>query len=194
MVLHAATGVVLHGLSDQDDLIIGSPVANRRWAETEALIGFFVNTLAIRVRMAGDPTFRELLARSRESAIRAYGHQELPFDLVVQAVRPKRHPNRNPLFQCNLRVQTATPAPPVMKGIRCRHLSVGFDSSRFDVALGFADEPGDLNAYLEYNAALFDHATALAWIDGIVEVFERISSDPDARLSHASEPLHRTRS
>jgi len=189
MVLHAATGVFLHGLSGQDDLIVGSPVANRRWAETDALIGFFVNTLVIRARMTGDPTFRELLRRSRETAIRCYGHQELPFDLVVQALRPRRHPNRNPLFQCNLRVQTATPAPPVMKGVRCRHISVGLNSSRFDVALGFADEAGDLHGYLEYNAALFDPETATAWIDGLLQMLAMGATDPDMHISAAAAPL-----
>jgi hypothetical protein len=89
MVMHAATGALLHGLTGQEDFLVGSPVGNRRWPETEPLIGFFVNTLLLRLRMTGDPTFRQLVQRCRETAVSCYAHQDIPFERIVQALRPQ---------------------------------------------------------------------------------------------------------
>ena len=125
MVVHAATGMLLNALTDQDDFLVGSPVGSRRWPETEPLIGFFVNTLLLRLRMTGDPTFRDLVRRCRETAVSCYAHQDIPFERIVQALRPKRHPDRNPLFQVNLRMQGPSPAPPELPGLRASRVSVG---------------------------------------------------------------------
>jgi hypothetical protein len=191
MVLHGVTAAALHGLTGQTDFLLGSPVVNRRWPETEALIGFFVNTLVLRARMKGDPSFRELIGRCRDTAVRCYGHQELPFERLVQALRPKRRSDRNPLFQVNLRVQGPAPEPPVLTGLVASKVSVGLESSRFDLAFGFNDAPGDLTGYIEYNLALFDRATILRWIRGFVDMLERVAADPELRLSELVEPMRR---
>ena len=99
MVLLAAFQVLLYRYTGQEDLCVGTPVANRDRAELEGLIGFFVNTLALRTDLGGEPTFRELLRRVREETLAAYEHQDLPFEMVVEAVRPERDTSYNPLFQ-----------------------------------------------------------------------------------------------
>ena len=189
MVVHAATGVLLHGLSGQDDFLVGSPVGSRRWPETEPLIGFFVNTLLLRLRMSGDPTFRELVRRCRETAVSCYAHQDIPFERIVQALRPKRRPDRNPLFQVNLRMQGPAPQPPELPGLTASRVSVGLGSSRFDLALGFVDAPGVLGGYVEYNSALFEEATVEGWMDAFVSILEWASLEPDLPLSRLVEPL-----
>lgn len=183
MVMHAATGVLLHAVTGQVDFCVGSPVANRRWPETEGLIGFFVNTLLLRLRMRGDPSFAELVGRSRETAVNCYAHQELPFEQVVQAVRPKRRGDRNPLFQVNLRMQGPAPDPPRLPGLTSRRVSVGVGSSRFDLALGFVDQAGPMPGYIEYNSALFDPATVAGWSDGFAAIVGAAVVDPELRIS-----------
>src|SRR2546423_14072829 len=106
MYLRAAFATVLAAYAEQDDVLGGSPIANRHRVETEDLIGFFVNTLVLRTDLAGDPTFRALAQRVRESALGAYAHQDLPFEKVVEVLKPRRHAGRNPLFQVNFRVQS----------------------------------------------------------------------------------------
>ena len=98
---------LLYRITGQDDILIGSPVANRMSLELETLIGFFSNTLVFRVRLNGNPTFRELLGSIREMALDVYAHQGMPFEKIVEAVAPEREPGVNPLFQVNLRVSTA---------------------------------------------------------------------------------------
>jgi hypothetical protein len=183
MVMHAATGALLHGLTGQEDFLVGSPVGNRRWPETEPLIGFFVNTLLLRLRMTGDPTFRQLVQRCRETAVSCYAHQDIPFERIVQALRPKRHSDRNPLFQVNLRMQGPAPAPPTLPGLTATRVSVAFGSSRFDLALGFVDAPGTLDGYVEYNSALFHEDTVSSWMSGFVDLLGAAIRNPDQPLS-----------
>lgn len=99
MTLWAAFQVVLGRCSSQDDFGIGTPIANRTHAETEELIGFFLNTLVLRADVSGDPTFADLLARVRETTLAAYGRQEVPFERILEALRPSRDPSRTPVFQ-----------------------------------------------------------------------------------------------
>jgi hypothetical protein len=189
MVVHAMTGLLLHGLTGQDDLLVGSPVANRRWPETEPLIGFFINTVLLRLRMRGDPTFRELVRRSRETAVRCYAHQDFPFERVVQAVRPRRMSDRNPLFQVNLRMQGPAPDAPDLPGLTGSRVSIGVESSRFDLALGFIDTPGALDGYVEFNSALFDALTVRRWLELFLAAVSHAAGNPDEHLSVLAAPL-----
>ena len=193
MLTHAITGAFLHGLTNQESFLLGSPVANRRWPETEPLIGFFINTVVFPVRLDGDPSMRDLLRRSRDTAIACYGHQELPFERLVQALRPKRRSDRNALFQVNLRVQGAAPAPPTLDGLTSARVPGGAQSSRFDLALGFVDAPGQLDGYVEYSTALFTEPTITRWMEGFVEMLALAASDPDLPLSRLVEPVRRSR-
>ncbi len=183
MIVHAATGCFLHALTGQTDFLVGSPISNRRWPETEPLIGFFINTVVLRLRMTGDPTFRELVRRSRQTLVTCYAHQDVPFERVVQAVRPKRASNLNPLFQVNLRMQGPAPDPPGMPGLTVRRMSVGFEAARFDLALGFVDTNGDMPGYVEYNTALFGEATVVRWARRLSDLFVELASYPDRQLS-----------
>ena len=105
MTLLAAFKALLLRYTGQDDLVVGSPVAGRNRPETEELIGFFINTLVLRTDLAGDPTFRELLARVREVTLGAYAHQDVPFEQLVEELQPGRHPRRTPLFQVLFNLQ-----------------------------------------------------------------------------------------
>ena len=107
MLLLAAFQVLLSRYSGQEDIVVGSPIAGRNRAETEGLIGFFVNTLAMRTDLSGNPTFRELLGESKRTALSAYAHQDLPFEKLVEELQPERDLSQNPLFQVMFAVQNA---------------------------------------------------------------------------------------
>ena len=116
MTLLAAFQALLHRYTGQDDIPVGTPIANRTRGETEGLIGFFVNTLVMRGRCGDNPTFRELLARVRETALGAYAHQDLPFETLVDALQPQRNLSHSPLFQVvftlqNVPVQACSTCP-----------------------------------------------------------------------------------
>jgi non-ribosomal peptide synthetase component F len=159
------------------------------------MIGFFINTVVLRLRLRGDPTFRTLLQRSRETAVSCYAHQELPFEQLVQAIRPKRRSDRNPLFQVNLRVQGPEPPLPELTGMKVSLLrGVGFASSRFDLAVGFTDTPGNLSGYIEFNSALFDRTTVERWIVGLLRLLDMAAENPDVHLSELAAPVRKAAS
>src|SRR5207249_1501303 len=129
IVLLAAFAALLSRWSGERDIVVGSPIANRDQPELEHLIGFFSNTIVLRVRLDDDPSFGELVRGARASAIGAYEHQDLPFEKLVEELRPPRDPSRNPIFQVNFRVQSAPPASPSLPGAV---------SVPFDLDIGFA--------------------------------------------------------
>jgi hypothetical protein len=183
MTILAALGALLHLESGQDDILIGSPIANRQRTETEPLIGFFVNTLLLRVRLQGDPTFRELVGRARENAVGAYAHQDMPFEKLVETLRPRRHPGRNPLFQVNYRMQGPPPPPPQLADLVTTRISTDPGLARFDLALGIVDTPEELRGYFEYDAALFEPRTAERLVEDFRRLLARVVAQPDLRLS-----------
>jgi hypothetical protein len=183
MAMMATSGAFLSSLTGQDDILLGSPVANRQRPELEALIGFFVNTLVLRVRLDGDPTFRELLRRCRQVAIACFAHQDMPFDRLVELVNPRRVPGRNPLFQVNYRMQGAAPPPPQLDGLTVTRMITDTKTARFELALGFVDQAGPLRGYVEYSRALFRHGTVDALQASIVELIDLVLRDPDVRMS-----------
>src|SRR5205085_12557244 len=115
ITLLAAFSTLLYRATGADDILIGTPIANRNRVELEGLIGFFSNTLVLRICLGGNPTFRQVVAAVRETALGAYGHQDLPFEKVVDAVRLARDPSVNPLLEVNFRVQS-DPAPALRRG------------------------------------------------------------------------------
>ena len=119
MTLLAAFQLLLHRYTDQDDIVVGSLIANRNRVETEGLIGFFVNTLVLRTDLSGNPSFRELLDRVREVALGAYSHQDLPFEKLLEALQPPRDLSRTPLFQVLFVLQNTPRQPPELLGLTC---------------------------------------------------------------------------
>ncbi|MEW5931700.1 MAG: amino acid adenylation domain-containing protein, partial [Gemmatimonadota bacterium] len=183
MVLLAAWQALLARWSGQDDVVVGTPVAGRTAAETEPLVGFFVNTLALRTDLSGDPPFRDAVARVRDAALGALAHQELPFERLVEELGVARDLARNPVFQTVFALQN-TPALPVeMGGVRLVAESAETATAKFDLALTMADAGGRFEAALEYATDLFDRGTAERLAAHFRVLLEGIVADPSRRLS-----------
>ncbi|HET7638658.1 MAG TPA: condensation domain-containing protein, partial [Ktedonobacteraceae bacterium] len=155
MTLLTAFGVLLARYSGQDDLLIGSPIANRNRREVEGLIGFFVNTLVLRCDLRGSPGFREALQRVREMALGAYAHQELPFEKLVEALQPERDLSRTPLFQVFFNMLTFTFDHVTLPGIQTEILAAPEVEAKFDMTLYVREEGTNILFELVYNANLF---------------------------------------
>jgi hypothetical protein len=188
MTMLAAFATLLYRLSGQPDVVIGSPIANRNNVELQGLIGFFTNTLALRIRLEGNPSFRDILARAKETALGAYAHQDLPFEKVVEALGPKRDPSYNPLFQVNFRAQEAARPALHLEGIEAEPIPVDIGFSRFDFALELELRPDGVAGYFEYDEDLFE-ADSIARFEADLRVLlEQISSDPDLPVLAISLP------
>ncbi|WP_163871123.1 non-ribosomal peptide synthetase, partial [Myxococcus eversor] len=161
MALLASFQVLLARYTGQDDIVVGSPIANRHQSEVEGIVGFFVNTLALRARLTPGMTFRELLAQVRNSTLGAYAHQDVPFEKLVEELRPERDLSRSPLFQVLLALQTyERAAPPTGDESDSDSLDVGSGTAKFDLSLLLFDSGNDIGGMLEFNTDLFDHGTA----------------------------------
>jgi amino acid adenylation domain-containing protein len=185
MVLLGAFKALLHHYSGQEDLCIGTPIAGRNRAEVEGLIGYFVNTLVLRTDLSGDPTFRELLGRVRETALGAYAHQDLPFEMLVQSLRPDRDPSHSSLFQVMFILQNHPLKIPSIAGLTAGPFVNLSDNgtSKFDLTLTMMEGPDGLTAGIEYNTDLFDEATILRLLGHYQTLLEAVVADPDLRLS-----------
>jgi amino acid adenylation domain-containing protein len=184
MTLLAAFLALLRRHTRQDDLAVGTPVANRGRMEIEGLIGFFVNTLVLRTDVGGDPSFRELLARVQSVASGAYAHQDLPFEMLVQEIDPERQLSHNPLFQVMFLLQNAPMPELSVSGLKLSPLAAGGgDTSKFDLSLHFWEAEPELVGYFEYNTDLFDRETVARLADHYVRLLQGVLADPDSRLS-----------
>ncbi len=159
MTLLASWAAVLSRLSNQDDVVIGSPVAGRNRAEVEPLIGFFVNTLAMRIDLSGEPTVADLLARTRHQVLEAQAHQDLPFDQVVEAVRPQRTTAHTPIFQTMLTLNNQEIGQLRMPGLQATEAAIDFMVAQFDIALDLAESEGEIVGVISFATALFDRGT-----------------------------------
>ncbi|WP_164689690.1 non-ribosomal peptide synthetase [Herpetosiphon llansteffanensis] len=180
MLLLGAWVGLLQRYSGQNDIIVGSPIANRNRRELEDLIGFFVNTLVMRVKPANDPTFLELLAQVREVALGAYAHQDLPFEMLVDAVQPTRDLSRSALFQVLFVLQN------VAIGGSHSGLDILEDvasPSKFDLTLSMVEFDNGLRATIEYNVDLFDASTIERMSQHYVTLLNSITQQPQAKLS-----------
>ncbi len=183
MTLLSAWGLLLSRLSGQTDVVIGTPVANRQRREVENLIGFFVNTLALRLRLDDRPSVAALLAQAKETTLAAFAHQELPFEQVVEAVQPQRSLSHSPLFQSLFAFNnTSTTGEGVLElpGLTLAPVKSTVDSARFDLSLSMADRDGLLAGALEYASDLFDHATVERWAGYFVNLLEAMVADAPA--------------
>ena len=183
MVLLAAFQVLLSRYSGQEDIVVGSPIANRTRAEIEGLIGFFVNTLVLRTDLSGNPTFRELLGRVREVTLDAYEHQDLPFEKLVEELQPERSLSHSPLFQVLFAVQNMPRAPLTLPGLELQAFSQDRKTSTFDLSLFIGESHNGLTAAFEYNTDLFDESTIARMLRHFEALLQGIVAAPDQRIS-----------
>ena len=157
MTLLAGWGLLMSRLSGQSDVVIGSPIANRQRSEIENLIGFFVNTLALRISTAGDPSVAALLAQVKADTLGAYAHQDIPFEQVVEALQPQRSMSHSPLFQSMLSVNnTPSSGELTLPGLRLRGLEQEQSTTHFDTSLSLIETEQGIAGALAYARVLFD--------------------------------------
>ena len=178
----AAFQVLLSRYTGQTELLVGTDVANRNRVETEAMIGFFVNLLPLRISLSENPTFIGLLRQVREVTLRAYAHQDVPFERLVAEFRPKRDLSRNPLVQVLLVMQN-TPAQELeMEGLTLAPFELSTESSRFDLALFFWESGAGISGSYLYNPDLFNANTIERMSDHFKRLLESIVADPAAQV------------
>ncbi len=184
MTLLTAFDVLLYRYTGQEDLAVGSPIAGRTRAEVEGLIGLFINTLVLRTDLGGDPAFAEALARVRGAALGAFDHQELPFEKLVEELRPERSLGHSPLFQALFILQNA-PAEAMASTDRLtlRPLDSFHGVARFDLTVSLLEMDGGIAGYLEYKADLIDAATAARWAGHFVQLLAAAAAGPERRIS-----------
>lgn len=182
MTLLSAFYVLLHARVRQEDLIVGTDLANRSSIETENMIGFFVNQAALRADLSGDPGFTQLLARVRTVAMEAYLHQDVPFDRVVEAVNPPRERNRTPLFQVKFVLQNAPRPKLEMENLRLTELELDGGAAKFDLLINVLQEERALRMLWEYSPEIFRESTVQRMADCYLALLESIALNPELRL------------
>ena len=193
MTLLAAFQTLLYRYTGQEDIAIGSPIANRHRSELEGLIGFFVNSLVMRSDLSGNPTFRELLERVRNVALEAYMHQDLPFEKLVEELDPQRDLSRNPLFQVAFALQNAPMQPLELLGLTLEPARLELGSTRFDLEVHLWEpthglrslwqSQSGLSGFISYNTDLFDRDRINRLVGHFHTLLEGIVANPDTRLS-----------
>lgn len=177
--LHAAFSVLLHRLSGETDIVVGTPVGNRRFPQTEAMIGLFVNTLALRTQIDAKQPFSQLLDRVRGENLRDFDHGDIPFERVVAATRPQRELNHSPLFQVVLALQNDPRQPLHMQGLQVEPHVTGTDSALFEITWFFTRERDRLVCSLEYDSDLYDQNTMQRWAGHFETLLRAICAAPD---------------
>jgi amino acid adenylation domain-containing protein len=186
MVLLAGYQALLLRLADKDDLVVGVPVAHRRRVEVEGLIGFFVNTLALRGELSGDPGFGEWVTRVRDTALGAYAHQDLPFEKLVEELQPERSLSHSPVFQVMCVLQNAPARDLDLPGLSLRRTGLEPISAKFDLNLLLAESSTGLAGVWEYDSDLLEPVTVERWSGAFEALLTGAVTKPQARLSELS--------
>ncbi|MEG4348502.1 amino acid adenylation domain-containing protein [Microcoleus sp. LAD1_D3] len=203
MTMLAAFKTLLYHYAQQEDIVVGSPIANRNRSEIEALIGFFVNSLVLRTDLSGNPTFRELLNRVKEVALGAYAHQDLPFEKLVEELHPDRALNQNPLFQVAFALQNAPGNRLELPELTLSPQQLDVGTARFDLEFHlwerspnssgsnqspsnklWVDSSEGISGMVIYSADLFDEATIIRLIGHFQTLLERIVTNPEQRIAN----------
>ncbi|MCY1015586.1 non-ribosomal peptide synthetase [Pyxidicoccus sp. MSG2] len=182
-LLLSAWQVLLSRYSGQDDVVVGSPVAGRNRAELEGLVGLFVNTVALRADLSGDPSFLELMGRVHEKVLGAFAHQDLPFEKVVEALKPGRQLGVSPLFQVLFALQNAPLAPLHVPGLSMETHPVDSGAAQVDLTLLATELPQGLRTAVVYRTDLFDDATVTRLLAHFHTLLEGLAAHPERRLS-----------
>ncbi|WP_243867084.1 non-ribosomal peptide synthetase [Actinophytocola oryzae] len=201
MVLQAALAALLTRLGAGTDIPLGSPIAGRTDHALDDLAGFFVNNLVLRTDTSGDPTFRELVARVRETDLAAYANQDLPFERLVELVNPARSLARHPLFQVMLAFYHASTAPERLLGLDAEYTDAGLRQAKFDLSFDLVERhdsdgtPAGIEGSIEYGADLFDESTVHTLAGRLVRLMAAAVADPDQPIGRldvlGTEERHR---
>jgi amino acid adenylation domain-containing protein len=183
MALLAVFDSLLHRYTGQTDLVVGTPIANRTHAQIEGLIGFFSNTLALRADLSGDPSFSELLRRTRETVLEAHAHQDLPFERLVEELQPERSLSHHPIFQVMLTLQN-TPSPAVeLHDLVVRPMDSTVTTSKFDLLLSFQESEGGIEGAITYATDRFDRPAIERMARHFATLLEDAAARPKERVS-----------
>jgi amino acid adenylation domain-containing protein len=186
MVMLAAFEILLYRYTGQTDIAVGSPIANRMQPELEPLIGFFVNTLVMRTDLSGEPTFREVLARVRETALDAYSNQDVPYELVVESLRPERRSGANPLFNVMFQVMQFRRSPPGKQqslfGMPFRPVAVDDRTAKFGLFCTLGETADGLAGVIQYDTDLFERATISRMAGHYLTLLHSITQQQDGRI------------
>ena len=183
MTLLAGWGALLSRLSGQDDVVIGTPVANRHRAEVEDVIGFFVNTLAVRLDYSGRPSVSQLLDRVKRRSLQAQEHQDMPFEQVVELVNPPRSLSHTPVFQVMFAWQNNEQSALDLDGLQVSRLGVGYSVAKFDLTLELMESDGCIRGSLQYATSLFERETVQRYVAYLSRLFSEMVAAEDADIT-----------
>jgi amino acid adenylation domain-containing protein len=183
MVLYAGWAILLSRLSNQEDVVVGTPVANRQRPELEALVGFFVNTLVLRVAARGDFSLQRFLKQVKQVTLEAYDHQDLPFEKVVEALHPQRSLSRNPLFQIMITLQNAQNSVGQWIGLQANLEEGVHQLSKFDFELTLEERGAEIAGNVTYATDLFNRETIERWIGCFKVLLRGMTDEVESRLS-----------
>ena len=184
MSLLAGYEILLARYSGMEDISVGSAIANRTRGETERLIGFFVNTLVLRTDLSGNPAFVDLLARVRETALGAYTHQDIPFEMLVDELQPERNLSHTPLFQVGFALQNTPLNAQELPDLRLEPLALDAGSAKYDITLTLTEGESGIVGSAEYNTDLFDASTIERMMRHYVRLLEGAAADPERPVFH----------
>ena len=191
--LLAAFHTLLARYTGEEDIVVGSPIAGRTEAETEGLVGLFVNTLALRLDLSGNPSFRELLHRAREVTLGAYAHQGLPFEKLVEDLQPERDLRRTPVFQVAFAYQNVPSHKLELPGLTLQSEPAEIGAAKFDLMLYMWQRSDGLRAVLEYNLDLFEAGTITRMLGHFQTLLEAVALQPDERIAELPLLSHQER-
>ena len=183
MALLAALALVLRRVSGQDDIVIGTPVAGRPVPEVDRLVGCFVDVVPLRVDLTGDPTVRELLARVRSACLDAYGHQDVPFERLVEHLRPDRDLSRTPVFQVMLALESGTQPNLDLPGVTAKPYRITTGTAQHDLTLWLREQTGEIGGHVEFNADVLADVTVDRMVARVGATLRALAAGPEARLS-----------
>ena len=183
MTLLAGFEVLLHRYTGEQDIVVGTPLANRPRPELEGLIGFFLNTLALRVDLSGDPSFADLLKRVRKTSLEAFANGDLPFEQLLEAIKPERDMSRSPVFQVMFTQQAAPTASFRLRDLQLVSRELETGTSKFDLFFVMQERAAGLGGYVEYNTDLFEPATIARMVEHFQHLVASAVGDPQQLIS-----------
>lgn len=184
MALLSIYQLLLSRYTGEEDIPVGTAIANRTRKQVEGLIGFFVNTLVLRGDLSGEPSFRELLKRTRKVCLDAYTHQDMPFETLVDILQPERNMSHSPLFQVAFDLQNPTPLPDAMGALQVIPLTLHNKTTSYDMLLSISDTPQGLAGSVDFAADLFERSTIQRMMEHFQMLIDSALANPDQPITH----------